>query len=184
MGRLNVDYLKIVSEELEVSLEDYKSFVETGSHVGETCVKVSSLFDEMHTIEISEKYYNITRQNFLACNIKNAKQYLGDSIKVLSSILENIEKKTVFWLDGHWSMGDTGRGEKDCPLIEECLIVSNFCRTKNTSCLVLIDDVRLFGKDFWKDATVERIDEIFSGLIVKSFIKDDIYCLLLKNRNV
>lgn len=36
---------------------NYKIFIETGTYLGETILKVEPLFDELHTIEIKKDFY-------------------------------------------------------------------------------------------------------------------------------
>jgi hypothetical protein len=65
--------------------------------------------------------------------------YLGDSRKILNSIIEN-EDNILFWLDAHWSGGNTYGENDECPLIEELNVIFKF--KKNYA--ILIDDARLF----------------------------------------
>ena len=75
-------------------------------------------------------------------------------------------------MDGHWSVGNTGKGEKDCLLYEELL-------SFDKNAIIIIDDVRLFGKGpskgdevcNWEDISVEKIFEI-----TKERLKE--YCFL------
>lgn len=71
---------------------------------------------------------------------------------------------TLFYLDGHWSSGVTGRGASDCPIIPELDAI--FARGNHDD-VVLIDDARLFcagrvndgGGDPWPD--VSTLQELF-----------------------
>ena len=98
---------------------NYNVFIETGTRTGGTTFKMSPYFDTVHTVELSETLYLQTK------SVANSKQYnnihfhLGDSAKVLYDILPTINQKAIFYLDGHWSAGNTARGPKDCPVIEE-----------------------------------------------------------------
>ena len=47
-----------------------------------------------------------------------------------------------FWLDGHYSKGDTFKGTKVTPIIYELETISNYI-SKYKKVLILIDDIRL-----------------------------------------
>ena len=69
---------------------------------------------------------------------------LGDSSIVFVSLLPNITDKCIFFLDGHWSGGDTGHSNKDCPLYEEITHINNLF---TNDAIIIVDDFRLFGLD-------------------------------------
>jgi hypothetical protein len=51
-----------------------------------------------------------------------------------------------FWLDAHFSSGETFKGKKDSPIIEELRIIQNYL-AKIIHLTIFIDDVRLFRDD-------------------------------------
>lgn len=120
----------------------FKCFVETGTFRGETIIAMEPCFATLYTIEVSEalhsqallRYGNKSRVNFL----------LGDSSVVFTSLLPTLADHCIFFLDGHWSGGETGRSEKDCPLTEEVTQISNLFAHE---AILIIDDFRLFGLD-------------------------------------
>ena len=125
---------------LENNKHNYNVFVETGTWLGQTIFEMEKHFDRLYTIEINETFYkNLTNKyknnkiNFL----------LGASEDKLVEILPTINENVIFFLDGHWSAGDTGKGKKDVPLYEELTAINEHFR-KNA--IIIIDDVRLFGK--------------------------------------
>jgi hypothetical protein len=134
-------------------------------------------------MEISDRYFSISNQNFRRYGVKNVFPFLGDSTHVLPEILKMLDENLIFWLDGHWSMGDTGKGEKQSPLLEECHAILEYCNTKNKKAILMIDDVRLFGRNQnqidWKDITVESIEGVLKPFIKNSFIENDIFYILL-----
>jgi hypothetical protein len=119
----------------------YNCFIETGTFFGDTIFSVEPYFNKLYTIEISEKYYYNAKNNYSGSKINFI---LGDSASVFESLLPNISDKCIFFLDGHWSSGDTGRSNKDCPLDEEITHINNLF---TNDAIIIIDDFRLFGLD-------------------------------------
>ena len=76
--------------------------------------------------------------------IDNIELINGDSGKELGKILVRINQAALFWLDGHYSAGETARGEKDTPILEELHQILN---TEEKGHVIIIDDARLFGSD-------------------------------------
>ena len=119
--------------------KSFETFVESGTHLGHSILSLHKYFKKLYTVEISEHYYNLCVKSFEG--IENVDLVLGDSVKTFPTFLEKIDTSAIFWLDGHWSCGNTGKGDVDVPLIEEIKIIDTF---KNKAAIV-IDDVRLFG---------------------------------------
>jgi hypothetical protein len=120
-------------------IESYPIFIETGSYRGETIFHMENYFDELHTIEIKKSFYeNLTRE-YRGDKITF---HLGDSSIILNSLVETLERQAVFFLDGHWSAQDTGKGKKHVPLYEELDSIHKKFKHK---CIIIIDDYRLFG---------------------------------------
>jgi len=126
---------------LQDDYTQYGCFIETGTFMGETIFSLEPYFSKLYTVEVSEKYYSSTKSRHHGNKINFL---LGDSSIVFKSLLPTISDKCVFFLDGHWSGGDTGHSNKDCPLEEElALIYSLF----TNAAIIIIDDFRLFGLD-------------------------------------
>ena len=137
MPSINEEFLK----ELRCNYKDYPCFVETGTLYGDTTFAMEPFFDKVHTIEYSELYHYRTKNNYTGDKINFI---LGDSSVVFESLLPTITTKCIFFLDGHWSLGDTGRSAKDCPLEEEITHINNLFQH---DAVIIIDDFRLFGLD-------------------------------------
>lgn len=119
-------------------LNDSRIFVETGTFEGGTTRWASNYFETVHTIERAENLYNL-HSNELA-HIKGVTPHLGDSRDILPQILNDIGgQKAVYWLDGHWSGGETSGENDECPLLDELI-----CLSSRTEDIILIDDARLF----------------------------------------
>ena len=89
-------------------------FVETGTYLGETTNTAKDIFQQVHTIEIKKEFFENARAKFSQC--LNVLCHLGDSSILLENICKTLNKPTCFWLDGHWSAGNTGKGLKSVPL--------------------------------------------------------------------
>jgi hypothetical protein len=184
MTSLNISKLSILLEGLNEKIQDYETFIETGALIGDTVIDLSSHFNKLHTIEISDHYYNITTDRIKNEGLINIKTHLGDSVKVLPKILNRLNTQTIFWLDGHWSAGDTGRGEKDCPLIDECSFIDQ--KYKPDRAIILIDDYRLFGTNLdqdWSKISIDSIENCFTiNKVVNQFIHEDVLALVVTKK--
>jgi hypothetical protein len=190
MSTLNINTLnKIIKENFNQNIGSFNTFIETGTFLGETTISLEEFFEKVHTIELSEKYFNMfdeRKKNLEKFKITN---HLGDTVRVLPSILNNLNESdsSIFWLDGHWSSGDTAKGEKDCPLKEECEIIDSLY--KSTIAVILIDDYRLFNtkkNEDWLDITEDKLEKCFTNFTVtKKIIFNDILAFLIqKNINI
>lgn len=165
MPEININFLNSLKE----NFKDYSCFIETGTSYGITIFSVEPFFDKLYTVEISEKYYQLTRSRYKGNKINFI---LGDSSEVFKNLLPTINDKSIFFLDGHYSSGDTGRGIKDVPLIEEIIHINNLYKNEG---LLIIDDVRLFGKidtEDWSCINEETILEILKDRILDVYHLD------------
>jgi hypothetical protein len=126
---------------LHADYKNYPCFIETGTLMATTTLALEPYFDKIYTIEFSEKYYNIAKNNYRGNKINFIK---GDSSVIFEELLPTITDKCVFFLDGHWSGGDTGHSNKDCPLDEEITHINHLFKH---DAIIIIDDFRLFGLD-------------------------------------
>ena len=169
MPSINLNFLN----SLQANFKEYPVFIETGTNNGHTTFAVEPHFSKVYTIELSEKYYTKTKSKYKGNKIDFI---LGDSSKVLGEILPNISDKTIFFLDGHWSSGDTAKGEKDCPLVEEITHINNLFKNE---AIIIIDDYRLFEKspktghnEDWSDINKAVLLKILDDRINKVYHLD------------
>lgn len=178
MTSLNISKLtKIVVDLLDEDGDDYNIFVESGTLEAETTINLQQYFDKVHTVELSEKYYNLSKEKINELGIENVSIHFGDTIDILPQLLSSLsnEDKCIFFLDGHWSSGDTAKGRKDCPLIEECKSIDSLYLSEKG--IIIIDDYRLFGTNInedWTDINFDSIKECFNNFkIVDHCLYDD-----------
>ena len=158
-------------QSLKDDYKEYPIFIETGTYYGETINVMEPLFDKLHTIEIKPEFYNFHINNYKGNKINF---HLGDSSKVLFNLLPSIKDKSIFFLDGHWSALDTGKGDKDCPLYEELNVIMSTYKQKG---IIIIDDVRLFGSGpnvndepcNWEDISVGNVLSIVSSRMSSNY---------------
>jgi hypothetical protein len=169
MPSLTEDFLK----KLQDDYKKYNTFIETGTFMGHTIFSLEPYFQKLYTIEFSENYYYNTKSRY---NGNKINFLLGDSSHVFTTLLPTIQERTIFFLDGHWSSGDTGRSEKDCPLIEEVINIQNLFEKE---AIIIIDDYRLFGlsketglNEDWSQINKDSILNILSSRIEKVYHLD------------
>ena len=142
--------------------------VETGTYKGATIQSQLNNFKKIISIEVADCLYQQAVEKFKKRS--HVKLYLGDSGVVLKTILSNLGAPALFWLDGHYSGGVTGRGVLDTPIKAEMETIyeSKFRH------IVLIDDARLFdGKNGYPELTEFEKWATF-GKKYEFVVKDDI----------
>ena len=119
--------------------------IETGTFHGEMVSTVRKKFADVYSVEIAEHLYKENRERFK--NNCNVHLYLGDCLDTLPQMIKDAgEAKIIFWLDGHFSSGETGRGKIDDPIYESFELVFN--ELKGKSYAVCVDDALTFdGKN-------------------------------------
>ena len=159
---------------------NFDLFIETGTHKGCTVISMDPHFDELHTIEITEHFYNFAQRRYTGNKINF---HLGDSTKVLPDLLEQCRgKPAIFFLDAHWSCDKTGKGEKDVPLLEEVVLIN---KHYNEPCIIVVDDYRLFngGDPYvnWSEISEKSIlASIDSNKVIESYAANDRFILLVR----
>ena len=141
--------------------ENIKVFVETGTCKGETIFSMEELFDKLYTVELGKKFYDDLVDNYKGLKINF---YNGRSQDKLPVILKNIDEKVLFFLDAHYSGGDTYGSVYEVPLLDELKIIMDWGK----ECVVIIDDCRIFGT-YWLSVKDEQIDEVVKDRVVKKY---------------
>ena len=120
----------------------YEIFIETGTYRGETTKAVAGKFKTVHTIELSKNLASTAEKSFKKTH-PHVVVHQGASEDKLQNILAKIDKPAIFWLDAHYSAGNTARGKVDTPIMQEIQIIFDH-KIKNH--VVLIDDMRYCRK--------------------------------------
>ncbi len=113
-----------------------KVFVETGTFRCTTLRNVESFFDKIYSIELKEEFFKNAIREF--SSKKHITLVQGDSGVELPKIIATLNDKALFWLDAHWSMGDTARGDQDSALYKELPAVLSIPEGRGN--VILIDD--------------------------------------------
>ena len=117
-----------------------KHYIETGAYLGHGILSVLNTYDNIHSIELADKWYHYNIEQFK--NNINVHMYLGDSKKILPELLNNINEPITIYLDAHYSGGTTAFGDEETPLLLELEILKN----RKYNDIIIIDDCRLLGK--------------------------------------
>lgn len=150
----------------------YKYFIETGTFLGDMLEALQYDFDTLYSCELVPFIYELAKTRFK--NSKNIKLFLGDSTYALPQMIAEVNAPAIFWLDGHYSGGDTGWSDVNagCPIYDEvaAIFASPYEHT------IIIDDARCFNGDAIGYPVLEDfIQTIKSKYAVKSIeVKHDL----------
>lgn len=137
VGYAALNYAPEINGIFSIIKRDYNidTIVETGTYKGASTQLFSILFNSVHTIEISENFYNSAKNLFK--NSPNVQCHLGSSEVVLHDILPSLKEKSVlFYLDAHWNA--------NWPLLKE---LEEIGITHYDNCIVIIDDFKVPGRN-------------------------------------
>ena len=150
-------FFKMLKDDFQIT-----TVIETGTFEGSTTAFFARTFEEVHTIDISQKYLNEAKERL--SSFSNINFHLGSSQNVLSQILPALKNKYVlFYLDAHWN--------EYWPLLDE---LEEINKTHHHQCIVVIDDVKVPGRsdipfDAYKgrecsfEYAKEKIEQLFDG---------------------
>ena len=115
-------------------------FIETGTYLGDTLADIAHDKSVACTsIELSNEYFHKAFQRFRG--YPNVMLKWGDSAAVLPECVQSLKSPALFWLDGHYSGGNTASGKSDTPVSDELrAILDSPIKTH----VILIDDARCF----------------------------------------
>jgi hypothetical protein len=118
-----------------------KTFVETGTYLGQMIDATKEIFDEIVSIELDKTLFQRAKSRF--SEYKNITILRGDSAELLPEYIKDIRKPVLFWLDAHYSAGFTAKGDLNTPINAELESILN--HPLNTEHVILIDDARCFN---------------------------------------
>jgi hypothetical protein len=117
------------------------TWIESGTHLGLTTKKLAKYSKIVYTIEPEPKLYSFAKKRLATFNNVHIINSLSEV--ALPTILKQVNGNVCFWLDGHFSAGNTHKGPQDTPIIDELsIITSNLSRLDLV--VIMVDDVRCF----------------------------------------
>ena len=145
-----------------------KYFVETGTHLGGSVQFALDLgFDEIFSCEFMDDRYNECMGKFSDNN--NVSLWLGTSLDSMPGMLDQVDKRSCFWLDAH----DEGGG---VPTFEELALIKDHSIKDHT---IIIDDVPTYfkGREKMLEDVLLSINPDYTLKYYKSINPDDDYVL-------
>ena len=132
---------------------DLKVLVETGTFYGDMIEAMKHVFEKIYSIELSQELFEKAKKRFK--DQSHVELIQGDSGIELRSLLSKINQPTLFWLDGHYSAGETAQAAKDTPIFEE---LQHIFDTPDRGHVIIIDDARCFGS-YADYPSIEQLNE-------------------------
>lgn len=118
------------------------TWIETGTFRVDTTQYLSRFKGRVITIEPHEGLFARATSRF--AKVRNVTVVHGLSEQVFPDLLPTIKGAVNFWLDGHYSRGETYRGPQETPIKDELGYIAKNISNFDEVC-VFVDDIRLFG---------------------------------------
>ncbi|HUL02547.1 MAG TPA: hypothetical protein VLV16_04845 [Gemmatimonadales bacterium] len=135
-----------------------RTLVETGTYRGDMVEAMRPVFEKIVSIELGQDLFTAARKRFK--RVAHVELIQGDSATELRRVVERLDRPSLFWLDGHYSAGETARGQKDTPIYEE---LDQILGARDLGHVIVIDDARAFGSD----PAYPSIDELRAFVLAK-----------------
>ncbi len=128
--------------------------VETGTFYADTVRGLRKDFRQIYSIELDDHLYGMA---VARCKRQaNAVLLQGDSGKRIADVIARLTGPALFWLDAHYSAGETARGDEDTPIRAELTAVLGDGRPH----VVLVDDMREFVNNAQDYPTLDAVRQI------------------------
>ena len=133
------------------------NFIETGSYLGDGIqLAIDSGFDNIYSIELSDEYYNHCSIRFSGND--KVKLIKGDSYYELDNLINESNEIFTYWLDGHYSGGNTGFGILEFPIMNE---LESILKSGVSGEIIYIDDMRIL-RDYSDSINENKIIELIN----------------------
>jgi hypothetical protein len=116
---------------------DLRRGIETGTFRGGGARLMAEIFPEAASIELSAELHAAAVAEL--ADVRNLRLLQGDSRRWLPELLDP-STPTLYFLDGHWSSGDTAGEGDECPVLDELRAIAG----GHPDDVVLVDDARFF----------------------------------------
>jgi hypothetical protein len=152
-----------------------RDFIETGTNRAGTARWAARHFDRVVSIEANPEFHRAAKQR--VASYANVDLRLGNSQDALKTLMQELSRPALLWLDAHWSGGASAGEDLECPVIEEIAVVD----AGTAEHVILIDDARMFlnpsppphKREHWPSAgaVIEKLREKFDSYIC---VTDDV----------
>jgi hypothetical protein len=116
-----------------------RTLVETGTFRGAMVEAQRTAFERIYSIELSDALHAAAVRRFRGD--AHITILHGDSGRVLQDLVPQLRAPALFWLDGHYSGGETALGERGSPIIQE---LQTILQSPTLGHVIIVDDARLF----------------------------------------
>ncbi|MFK7840340.1 MAG: hypothetical protein AB8B83_08430 [Bdellovibrionales bacterium] len=152
-----------------------RTLVETGTYKGDMIAAMKPYCSKISSIELNVPLFEKAVERFKGD--KTITIHQGNSGEIMTDVIKDIDAPIIFWLDGHYSAGETSKGDLDTPIIKE---IDHIAAHKNArEHVLLIDDARCFDgtndyptekslKDYLKDNGFEHFEKINDTYLASS----------------
>jgi FkbM family methyltransferase len=136
------------------SFHKYKNsiLVESGTFMGDGIQDALNCgFNKVISFEVAPALVTNARRRFAN---NHSVMIIQDTSANLYQYISDIKEPITFWLDGHWSQGDTSFQDVYCPLLQELDEIAKHSIKSHT---ILIDDIRLLGTAEFNYLTLDQV---------------------------